>query len=613
MFFMLPVGVEGATASRMPYVSIGLAATCLIAFLLTWVLPEDPEGAGQAELVEVVDYWHEHPYLEVPTPFVRQFLNPRLPAAIAATREQVAAPSEPDRALEQAELDGRLQRAAAAMNSNSLRRWMLVPGRGGLQWGWLTHLFLHLGWMHLLGNLLFFYLTGPLLEDAWGRLRFLGFYLAGGLVASAVQVTFDRDSAILGASGAIAACIGAFTLRYAHGKVRIGYFFLVFVRVFRGTFLIPAWLWGLFWFGSELFDFWTEGGTSGVAVMAHLGGFAFGFAVAVGMRAMGWGLPAPDAATVAEEAEDRHRQALEKSPSDVEALLALAQLELEAGKKDSGMSRAERAVRLLLAKGRGEERRLFQALSGLGTHFDCAALQPQVAVNLSAALERAPAQLSYLVEPALQRAGDAIGDSGVQALLKLSERRLGRGEDKGALALLTRARAVPGLAPARIAAVEALLTRARGPEASEASAAAAAAPRFLACKLLGVSADALALEASGRKANVPIERVRAIRAALVLDAAGARNLVTDLVVPGAPGQGPTVARFGSAGLQLGVLFPGAAPREAYPRLLTHLARRSGAILTPPLESIASGALPTYPSQAAMDAALYGVEEKLELA
>jgi len=122
MFVMVPIGVEGATVKRLPYVSIGIAVACALAFAATWVIPEDPLGTGDAELVAVLEYWSEHPYLEVPEAFTRQHLNPELVAAIQAQREESGAPAEGTRALEQAELDGRVRAASSSAESSPLRR-----------------------------------------------------------------------------------------------------------------------------------------------------------------------------------------------------------------------------------------------------------------------------------------------------------------------------------------------------------------------------------------------------------------------------------------------------------------------------------------------------------
>lgn len=138
-------------------------------------------------------------------------------------------------------------------------------------------MFLHAGWMHILGNMLFFWVFGPEIEDVMGPLRFLAFYLLGGVVASLAQILIDPASTVpnLGASGAIAAVMGAFLITYPRDQIRTVFLFGWFARV---TF-VPAILLVGFWFLTQLF---SEVGalaqvqSGGVAYMAHIGGFAFG-------------------------------------------------------------------------------------------------------------------------------------------------------------------------------------------------------------------------------------------------------------------------------------------------------------------------------------------------
>src|SRR5207302_3000725 len=174
---------------------------------------------------------------------------------------------EATRALEQTHLDSLIEDFATVAEASPMRRLGLVPARGLKQPGWLTHMFLHFGWMHLLGNMCFFYLVGPLLEDLWGRGFFGAFYLAGGMMAALAHFGIDPRSTVVmaGASGAIAACMGAFSYRCRSRRIRMAYM-IGWIR--RGTFLIPAWLWGGFWFAGEVFTLVSHS-SEGVAVMAH--------------------------------------------------------------------------------------------------------------------------------------------------------------------------------------------------------------------------------------------------------------------------------------------------------------------------------------------------------
>ena len=140
-------------------------------------------------------------------------------------------------------------------------------------------MFMHGSWDHILGNMLFLAIFGKNVEDAYGHLRYLGFYIAGGFVATmtqtAVTLLFGTAAAgrvpNLGASGAIAAVLGAFFILYPTARIRT----LVLVFFVK----IPAWVYLGGWFVYQLVDAhagMTSASASGVAFFAHIGGFAFG-------------------------------------------------------------------------------------------------------------------------------------------------------------------------------------------------------------------------------------------------------------------------------------------------------------------------------------------------
>ena len=140
----------------------------------------------------------------------------------------------------------------------------------------LTSMFMHGSWSHIIGNMIFLWAFGPQIEDAMGRSRYVAFYLLGGAVATLAQVFVDPTSTIpsLGASGAIAAVMGAFLITYPRDKIRTVLFFGWFFRV---TFIPAALLIG-FWFVIQLLSFGavTDAQSGGVAYAAHIGGVVFG-------------------------------------------------------------------------------------------------------------------------------------------------------------------------------------------------------------------------------------------------------------------------------------------------------------------------------------------------
>lgn len=144
----------------------------------------------------------------------------------------------------------------------------------------LTSMFLHGSWAHILGNGLFLWVFGNNVEDSMGRLRFIVFYLICGLVAAAAQVAIAPASPvpIVGASGAISGVMGAYLVLYPTARVKTLFILIVFIRVIP----LPAWAILLYWFALQILMALPqltgaqEAVSSGVAVLAHVGGFLAG-------------------------------------------------------------------------------------------------------------------------------------------------------------------------------------------------------------------------------------------------------------------------------------------------------------------------------------------------
>jgi membrane associated rhomboid family serine protease len=144
----------------------------------------------------------------------------------------------------------------------------------------VTSIFLHGGWMHLLGNALFFWVFGNNIEDSMGPVRFLGFFILCGLVAGATHVIVDPGSPIptVGASGAIAGILGAYLVLYPKVKVNMLFIFVIFFRIIP----LPAWIVLAYWFVVQLLSGWSQLTplrpeiSGGVAFWAHIGGFIAG-------------------------------------------------------------------------------------------------------------------------------------------------------------------------------------------------------------------------------------------------------------------------------------------------------------------------------------------------
>ncbi len=151
---------------------------------------------------------------------------------------------------------------------------------GDALWGLVTHMFLHAGFMHIIGNMLFLWIFGDNLEEQMGHVGFLVFYLACGLAAAAAQIVAAPLSPIpmVGASGAIAGVMGGYLLLFPRARVDIVAIFIVFFKVFT----LPAWVVLGIWFGLQLFGgFTVTGDQGGVAYWAHAGGFIAGLVLAL--------------------------------------------------------------------------------------------------------------------------------------------------------------------------------------------------------------------------------------------------------------------------------------------------------------------------------------------
>lgn len=158
-------------------------------------------------------------------------------------------------------------------------KWAAVPADilAGHRWiTILTAIFMHGSWSHILGNMVFLWAFGPVIESSMNPLRYSIFYLIGGLVAMLAQVAANPSSTVpnLGASGAIAAVMGAFLVTYPRDRIRAVLIIFVFVRM---TFIPAALLIGV-WFAIQLVNAGTVATvqTGGVAYVAHVGGFIFG-------------------------------------------------------------------------------------------------------------------------------------------------------------------------------------------------------------------------------------------------------------------------------------------------------------------------------------------------
>ena len=179
-------------------------------------------------------------------------------------------------------------RGPAALDA-FVKHYGLVPRvlLSGARYAWitpLTSMFLHGGWLHIGGNLLYLWIFGNNVEDLLGHARFVVFYLVCGLVAAAAQVASAPASSLptIGASGAISGVLGAYLVSYPTARVRT----VIPLGFFWPTVLVPAVVFLAIWFAMQLLAGLSATGAEhgGVAWWAHVGGFLAGAALARPMR-----------------------------------------------------------------------------------------------------------------------------------------------------------------------------------------------------------------------------------------------------------------------------------------------------------------------------------------
>ena len=282
---LIPLRHEKMEGRRWPIITFGLIALNVLIFLGThWTIEaQEPERFGVR--TEVLVLAALHPELKMPQD-VEKFVDDvkgKIPDAawneLGSTRRATSGPWEShirqidDPAQLQAEMDGLALRFEVVEETSIIENYAFIPAHPKVV-AMLTCMFLHSGWLHLIGNMWFLWLAGFILEDRWGRIIYPLFYLCAGVVATLFHAMFYPSSLapLLGASGAIAALMGAFLVRFPNLKIEMVWFlFLMRVRFKMAAYwLLPAWLL------LEISDGAAAGQASGVAHWAHVGGFLCG-------------------------------------------------------------------------------------------------------------------------------------------------------------------------------------------------------------------------------------------------------------------------------------------------------------------------------------------------
>jgi membrane associated rhomboid family serine protease len=294
---LLPIGHENMTARRWPVITLALIAINVGVFLLTSSAIEEEAPQLTQTRSHILILAAQHPELTLQPEAQRlvddfkksdpatwaQIQNPYRDV-ISAYDAKVKLMDNP--ALMQKEMDTLTSEYVKLSRASFAEEYAFVPAKPN-PISYLTANFLHGGWLHLIGNMWFLWLAGFVLEDVWGRWVYTVFYLVAGAAALQFHAWSNPASMIptLGASGAVAALMGAFLIRFPKLKIEMAWLFLMRPFFFRfkaaAYWLLPLWLL------MEVFNGWLFGSTGGVAHWAHVGGFLFGALTALGLHHTG--------------------------------------------------------------------------------------------------------------------------------------------------------------------------------------------------------------------------------------------------------------------------------------------------------------------------------------
>jgi len=294
---LIPLRHENMQGRRWPVITFGIIALNVVIFLGTHAaMDREAPELGQTR-VHLILLAAAHPDLKVEGPaqdFIttvqtknpgiwKEAQNPNRDVHDAWDAGMRMQADEHPEAL-QAEMDSLSKKYEELSSTSLVNKYAFIPAHQTVL-SLITANFLHGGWLHLIGNMWFLWLAGAILEDTWGRMIYPAFYMLAGILALQVHALVNAGSITptIGASGAVAGLMGAFLVRFPTTKIEMGW--LLMYRFYRfkmaAYWLLPLWL------AMEIFYGTLFGQTSGVAHWAHIGGFAFGAVIALGVRKSG--------------------------------------------------------------------------------------------------------------------------------------------------------------------------------------------------------------------------------------------------------------------------------------------------------------------------------------
>jgi len=275
---LLPIGRDDAVVQRHAWISYAILTLNIVVFIGVNVGDHSRMQRLESDWNVAMKYIARHPYLQIPDS-LDSYVPPDLKRA--ASESRVPVPDSATVAEEQSHLDEMASQFADEVAATPIMRLGYVPAHPSYV-KLFTSMFMHSGFMHLVGNMLFFFVTGPFIEDVFGRPIFAFLYFAGGVVATYSHVWKHASSTVpvVGASGAIAAVMGAYLIRFARSKLEFIWIPILLRPTWNVRFHVPAFVVLPLWFGEQLLMANVTQGDGGVAFEAHIGGFVFGMLVA---------------------------------------------------------------------------------------------------------------------------------------------------------------------------------------------------------------------------------------------------------------------------------------------------------------------------------------------
>ena len=287
---LLPIGRDDAEIRRHAWISYVILALNILAFVAVETATRSSKMVAlEMQFGEAIDYLASHPYLEVPAdmaPLINEAGMQELQRRRDAIPEN-ALPAPEVIEQEQATLDEMTAKVFAVVNKLPHMQYGYIPANGGFL-TLVTSMFVHAGFFHLLGNLIFFFVSGPFVEDVFGRPVFMLLYVTGGFAASLTYALRHPDGTtpLVGASGAIAAVMGAYLVRFFRSKVEFLFIPVWFRPQWHYRFFAPAFIVLPLWFVQQWLEMQSEASGGGVAFSAHVGGFVYGFGFALLVKAI---------------------------------------------------------------------------------------------------------------------------------------------------------------------------------------------------------------------------------------------------------------------------------------------------------------------------------------